>query len=97
MELLKYLSDIYLVMFKSTIGAMLAHKQLVIAALAISGVALSPMLMTVNVAEATHTDISISRTIEIPCEPYCVRPPVLVEGIDRTAGPVHIQIQFRFT
>ena len=84
-------------MFEYITGAVAAHKYLVIAAIAISAVAIYMVPSTLlTPASAEHRDINITREIVIPCEPYCVRPPVLVEGIDREAGPVHIQISFRF-
>jgi hypothetical protein len=79
-------------MFGSLLGAVLAHKQVVIAAVAISGLL---MYAFPTMTEAAHRSINIDRSIQIPCLPYCnvANQP---QDIDRTAGPVHIQLRFSF-
>jgi hypothetical protein len=54
-------------MFKSITSAVLAHKQIVIAAIAITGLAMYAFPGTILAAAQTVID----RTIEIPCLPYC--------------------------
>jgi hypothetical protein len=54
-------------MFKSITSAVLAHKQIVIAAIAITGLAMYAFPSTILAAAQTVID----RTIEIPCLPYC--------------------------
>jgi hypothetical protein len=54
-------------MSKSIRSAVLAHKQIVIAAIAITGLAMYAFPSTILAAAQTVID----RTIEIPCLPYC--------------------------
>jgi hypothetical protein len=54
-------------MFKSITSAVLAHKQIVIAAIAITGLAMYAFPSNILAA----AQIVIDRTIEIPCLPYC--------------------------
>lgn len=54
-------------MFKSITSAVLAHKQIVIAAIAITGLAM--YAFPGNIIAAAQT--IINRNIEIPCLPYC--------------------------
>jgi hypothetical protein len=54
-------------MFESITRAVLAHKQIVIAAIAITGLALYAFPSTMLAAAQTV----INRDIEIPCLPYC--------------------------
>jgi hypothetical protein len=83
-------------MFESILGAVLAHKQIFIAAIAISGLVVYAFPYNM-LAQADHTPISIARDINIPCRPYCdiANEP---EDIDRVVGNglVHIQITFSF-
>jgi len=60
-------------MFKSFSGTTSTHKHLVIAAIAISGLMMFGFAYTLQIqqANAEHRPISISRSIEIPCLPYC--------------------------
>jgi hypothetical protein len=79
-------------MFESILGAVLAHKQIVIAAIAISGLVVYAFPYNM-VAQADHLAINIDRDIEIPCLPYCnidVPDPIDVEA----GGIVHVQITF---
>jgi hypothetical protein len=79
-------------MFESILGAVLAHKQIVIAAIAISGLVVYAFAYNM-VARADHLAINIDRDIEIPCLPYCnidVPDPIDVEA----GGIVHVQITF---
>ena len=74
-------------------NAMLTHKRTLIAAIAITGLLMYAFPYQFMAAEATHRPVSITRTIEIPCLPYCnVQAP---QPIDVDAGGrVHIQIGF---
>jgi hypothetical protein len=80
-------------MFKSTVAEAFADRKTIIAALAITTLAIYAFTFPINVAEANHRAFNIERTITVPCQPYCVGVP---QDIDRTAGPVHIQIRFSF-
>jgi hypothetical protein len=82
-------------MFESILGAVLAHKQIVIAAIAISGLVVYAFPYNM-VAQADHLAVNIDEDIEIPCLPYCniVDEP---EDLDFEAGGVaHVQITFTF-
>ena len=84
-------------MFGSILVAVLAHKQVVIAAVAVTGLVMYAFPYNM-MASANHgTQVNIQRNIEIPCLPYCniANEP---EPIDRTVGQgrVHIQIGFSF-
>ena len=82
-------------MFKSILGAVLAHKQIAIAAIAISGLVVYAFPYNMF-AQADHLAVNIDRDIEIPCLPYCniVNEP---EDLDFEAGGiVHVQIDFSF-
>lgn len=75
------------------LGAILAQKHLIIAAVAISGLVVYAFPYNM-LASADHRDVNFSRTIEIPCEPYCnVSEP---DDVDIDQPPVHIQIRFSF-
>jgi hypothetical protein len=80
-------------MFKSILGAVLAHKQIAIAAIAISGLVVYAFPYNLLTAQADHLAINIDRDIEIPCLPYCnIDAP---DDIDVEAGGiVHVQITF---
>ncbi len=83
-------------MFESVLGAVLAHKQIVIAAIAISGLVVYAFPYNMLTAQADHLAVNIDRDIEIPCLPYCniVNEP---EDLDFEAGGVaHVQITFTF-
>ena len=84
-------------MFGSTTGAFPAHKPMIIAAIAISGLMLFAFAGMVEQASANHREISFTRNISIPCLPYCNMPP--------GGGPVdreivtpfhHITLDFSF-
>ena len=82
-------------MFKSILGAVLAHKQIAIAAIAISGLVVYAFPYNMF-AQADHLAINIDRDIEIPCLPYCniANEP---EDIDQEFGNVvHLRILFSF-
>ncbi len=74
------------------LGAILAHKHLIIAAVAISGLVVYAFPYNM-LASADHRDINFSRTIEIPCVPYCY---ISIPDVDVDAPPVHVQIRFSF-
>jgi hypothetical protein len=79
-------------MFKTILGAVVAHKQIAIAAIAISGLVVYAFPYNMF-AQADHLAVNIDEDIEIPCLPYCqIDEP---EDIDVEAGGiVHIQIDF---
>jgi hypothetical protein len=82
-------------MFESILGAVLAHKRVAIAAIAISGLVVYAFPYNM-VAQADHLAVNIDEDIEIPCLPYCniVDEP---EDLDFEAGGVaHVQITFTF-
>jgi hypothetical protein len=82
-------------MFKSILGAVLAHKQIAIAAIAISGLVVYAFPYNMF-AQADHLAVNIDEDIEIPCLPYCdiVDEP---EDLDfEVAGTAHVQITFTF-
>jgi hypothetical protein len=82
-------------MFKPILGAVLAHKHLVIAAIAVSGLVV--YAFPYNVVEADHLPISIDETIEVACEPYCAIVEDALQPIDQTFGDlVHVQISYTF-
>jgi hypothetical protein len=83
-------------MFKSILGAVLAHKHIAIAAIAISGLVVYAFPYNTMFAQADHLAVNIDEDIEIPCLPYCniVNEP---EDLDFEAGGVaHVQITFTF-
>ncbi len=85
-------------MFGSILGAVLAHKQVVIAALAISGLVIYavPNAM-MPMANADHRPVSIDRTVELRCLPYCqTAADVLGDGFERVTPGAHIRIGFSF-
>jgi hypothetical protein len=79
-------------MFKSILGAVLAHKQIAIAAIAISGLVVYAFPYNMF-AQADHLAVNVDEDIEIPCLPYCeIEAP---DDIDFEAGGVvHVQIDF---
>lgn len=80
-------------MFKSILGAVVAHKQIAIAVIAISGLVVYAFPYNLLTAQADHLAINIDRDIEIPCLPYCnIDAP---DDIDvEEGGIVHVQITF---
>lgn len=83
-------------MLKSIVGAVIAHKQLVIAAIAISGLIVYAFPTTM-MAYADHRPVSIERNIQLRCLPYCqTAADVLNDGIERVNNNVHIRIGFSF-
>jgi hypothetical protein len=83
-------------MFESILGAVLAHKQLAIAAIAISGLVVYAFPYNTMFAQADHLAVNIDEEIEIPCLPYCniANEP---EDLDfEVAGTAHVQITFTF-
>jgi hypothetical protein len=86
-------------MFKSILGALLAHKHIVIAAIAITGIGVYafPFNALLNQAQADHATI-VNREIIVPCQPYCELPDreIVIEDPLNPEGPpiVHIQINF---
>lgn len=95
-------------MFESILGALLAHKQIVIAAIAITGIGVYAFpfnALNLNQAQADHATISNQLTeVEIPCLPYCdiANEPEDIEVIvdnplDPNAPPiVHVEVRFSF-
>jgi hypothetical protein len=74
-------------MFKSITTAVLAHKQIVIAAIAITGLVVYAFPGNMLAAAQTLVD----RTIEIPCLPYCnIAAPNPID-ISTPAGDIHIE------
>ncbi len=83
-------------MFESMVGAIIAHKHLVIAAIAISAVMVYAFPTTM-IANADHRAINIERNVELRCLPYCQQAAdVLGDGIERVTNNVHIRIGFSF-
>lgn len=70
--------------------AILAHKQALIAAIAVTGVLVSSLPYNM----IAFAQIAIDREIEIPCEPYCIIDEP--EDIIVDAPPVSVQIGFSF-
>ena len=90
-------------MFKSILGALTAHKQIVIAAIAITGIgvyAFPYSALNLNQVEAEHGfAVNFEREIEIPCLPYCNianEPDPVIIGADEENPPAHIEITFSF-
>jgi hypothetical protein len=91
-------------MFESILGALLAHKHIVIAAIAITGIGVYAFpfnALNLNQAQADHATIANHiQTVEIPCPvQYCNVPDTqetIVENpLDENAPPiVHIRISF---
>jgi hypothetical protein len=88
-------------MFESILGALIAHKQIVIAAIAITGIGVYafPFDAYLNQAQADHATI-VNRVIDVPCQPYCdiADREIIIENPQNPEGPpiVHIQINFGF-
>ena len=75
-------------MFKSITRALLAHKHIVIAAIAVTTLAIYAFPSSMLAA----AQIIINRDIEIPCLPYCnISPP---EDIDIVNDAVEVHIHF---
>lgn len=92
-------------MFKSILGALAAHKQIVIAAIAITGIGVyafpyNALNLNLNQAQGEHGfAANIDRTIEIPCLPYCnivTEPDDVIIGAEDDNPPAHIEIRFSF-
>ena len=78
-------------MFKTILGAVLAHKQIAIAAIAISGLVVYAFPYNMF-AQADHLAVNVDEDIEIPCLPYCN---IELEDLDFEAGGVvHVQISY---
>jgi hypothetical protein len=78
-------------MFESITRAVLAHKQIVIVAVAIAGLAIY-MFPSSMLAAA---QIVINRNIEIPCLPYCENVPNLPpDNVDIVNDFVEVHIHF---
>jgi hypothetical protein len=84
-------------MFESVIRAVLAHKQAVIAAIAITGVLMYAIPTTLlPYSQYAAGQRFINREITVPCLPYCNvanRPTSIDRDIDDL---VHIHIHFSF-
>jgi hypothetical protein len=76
-------------MFESITRSVLAHKQIVIAAVAITGLAIYAFPSSLLAA----AQLVINRNIEIPCLPYCPET-ALPSNIDQTVDGVEIHIHF---
>jgi hypothetical protein len=95
-------------MFESILGALLAHKQIVIAAIAITGIGVYAFpfnALNLNQAQADHASVAnVLQNVEIPCRPYCdiedepEDHETIVENPLNPNGPpiAHIQINFSF-
>jgi hypothetical protein len=88
-------------MFTSILGALIAHKQIVIAAIAITGIGVYAFpYNALNQAVAEHGfAANIEREIEIPCLPYCNivnEPDDVIIGAEDDNPPAHIEITFSF-
>jgi hypothetical protein len=75
------------------LGAILAHKHLIIAAVAISGLVVYAFPYNM-LASANHgTLFNFDRTIQIPCVPYCN---ISIPDVNVDTGTVHVRIGFSF-
>jgi hypothetical protein len=90
-------------MFKPILGALIAHKHIVIAAIAITGIGVYAFpynALNLNQAQADHGfAANIDREIEIPCLPYCNienEPDDVIIGAEDDNPPAHIEIRFTF-
>ncbi len=90
-------------MFTSILGALSAHKQIVIVAIAITGIGVYVFpynALNLSPAEAEHGfAVNIDETIEIPCLPYCQvanEPDDVIIGADEDNPPAHIELRFEF-
>jgi hypothetical protein len=90
-------------MFESILGALLAHKQIVIAAIAITGIGVYAFpfgALNLNQVEADHGfAVNFEREIEIPCRPYCDianEPDDVIIGAEDDNPAAHIEIRFSF-
>jgi len=94
-------------MFKSILGALLAHKQVVIAAIAIAGIGVYAFpYNALNQAQADHASIvNHFQDVEIPCPvQYCnpdnlpdTQETIVEHPLFENAPPiVHIRITFSF-
>ena len=90
-------------MFESILGALLAHKQIVIAAIAVTGIGVYAFpfsALNLNQVEADHGfAVNFEREIEIPCLPYCNianEPDDVIIGAEDDNPPAHIEIRFSF-
>jgi len=93
-------------MFESILGALLAHKHIVIAAIAITGIGVYAFpfnALNLNQAQADHATIANHiQNVEIPCPvQYCNVPDtqetIVEHPLNENAPPiVHIRITFSF-
>jgi hypothetical protein len=92
-------------MFKPILGALTAHKHIVIAAIAITGIGVYAFpynALNLNQAQADHGfAANIDRDILIPCQPYCSfggaqEPDDVIIGREDANPPAHIEIRFTF-
>ena len=88
-------------MSTSILGALIAHKQIVIAAVAITGIgAYAFPYSALNQAQADHGfAANLDREIEIPCLPYCNianEPDDVIIGAEDDNPSAHIELRFSF-
>jgi hypothetical protein len=94
-------------MFKSILGALLAHKHIVIAAIAMTGIGVYAFpFNALNQAQADHASIANHiQNVEIPCPvQYCnpdnlpeTQETIVEHPLNENAPPiVHIRISFSF-
>jgi hypothetical protein len=77
-------------------GAVLKHKRVIIAAVAVTSLMMIGAFPYTVPASADHLAINVDRDIEIPCHPSCA-PENEPEDLDFEAGgTTHTQVTFTF-